>query len=78
MPSAARKAKAPSSITAGAVVQLTDAADAMHAALVRRADDLVGCVPGLPEQKALAAIVHALEAYEAQRWPTGVIPGGKG
>jgi len=78
MPSAARKTKAPSSKPAGAVEHLSQAADAMHAALVRRADDLMECVPGSPEEKELTAIADALEAYEAQRWPTGKIPGGKG
>ena len=50
----------------------------MHAALVKRADDLMGCVPGSPEEQELESIADALEAYEAQRWPLGKVPGGKG
>ena len=78
MPSAARKTKVPSSKPLGAVQHLTGAADAMHAALVQRADDLMGCLEGSPEEAELASIVDAIEAYEALRWPTGKIPGGKG
>ena len=78
MTSVVRKAKAPSSKPAGAVEHLTDAADAMHAALVKRADNLMGCLEGSPEEAELASIVDAIEAYEALRWPTGKIPGGKG
>ena len=48
----------------------------MHPARVKRAYDLMGCEPGSPEEKALAAIADALEAYEAQRWPMGKIPAG--
>jgi len=51
MPSAGRKTKAPNSKPASAVEHLTEAADAMHAELVKRADDLMGCVPGSPEEQ---------------------------
>jgi hypothetical protein len=53
-------------------------ADAMHALLVKRADDLEGSADGSPEDAELASIIDVVEAYEAKRWPLGKIPGGKG
>ena len=53
-------------------------ADAMHAQLVERADELVGCLEGSPEEAELAEIANVREAYEAKRSPLGKIPGGKG
>ena len=53
-------------------------ADAMHAMLVRRADNLAGCLEGSSEEAELASIVAAMEAYEQKRWPLGKEPGGKG
>ena len=52
--------------------------DAMHAVLRRRADALQGCGEGSPDQAELRAVVDALGAYEAKRWPEGKEPGGKG
>jgi hypothetical protein len=50
----------------------------LHALLVKRTDDLEACTEGSREERELAAIVRAIEAYEAVRWPTGKIAGGKG
>ena len=52
--------------------------DELHALLVKRADDLEACTEGSRKERELAAIVCAIEAYEAVRWPTGKIAGGKG
>ena len=52
--------------------------DELHAMLVKRADDLEGCAPGSDEECELSAIERAIGAYEAVRWPTGKIAGGKG
>ena len=49
-----------------------------HAILVKRADDLDDCAAGSDEERELAAIERAIGAYEAVRWPTGKVVGGKG
>ena len=52
--------------------------DKMHALLVERADTLMGCTEGSPEEAELATLTDAIEAYEAVRWPNGKVAGGKG
>ena len=52
--------------------------DAMHALLVKRADELTGCTEGSPEEAELGCVVDLIEAYERKRWPQGKVAGGKG
>ena len=51
---------------------------AMHALLVKRADALVGCTEGSPEEEELRTLADAIDAYEAKRWPSGKAAGEKG
>ena len=62
----------------GVTTPATFEADAMHALLVLRADELEGCTEDSEEEREFAMIAEAIEAYEAIRWPDGKMPGGKG
>ena len=53
-------------------------ADHMLALLVERADALMGCPEGSPEEAELATLTDAIEAYETVRWPDGKTERGKG
>jgi hypothetical protein len=64
--------------SADAVTRLSQVTDKMHGLLMGRADALMGCVEGSPEEAELAALTDVIEAYETQRWPLGKVPGGKG
>jgi hypothetical protein len=52
--------------------------DTLHTLLVKRADELDGCTDGSDDERELAAISDAIEAYETVRWPKGRVEGGKG
>ncbi len=52
--------------------------DAMHALLVKQCDELVGCTEGSNEEQELRSLADVIEAYEAKRWPSGKVAGGKG
>ena len=45
-------------------------ADAMHAALVKHVDSLVGCTEGSPEEKEHERITDVIEAYEIKKTPS--------
>jgi hypothetical protein len=47
---------------------LCDEADAMHALLVSKADELEGFVEGSNEEAKYKRIAETLEAYEKKRW----------
>jgi hypothetical protein len=51
--------------------------DAMHSLLVLRAGKLAGCTEGSDEGTELKMIAETVSAYEAKRWPDGVVPGRK-
>ena len=78
MPSVAKRVKERPDNSTEAITRLSAVTDKMHALLVERADALVGCVEGSPEEAELQALTDAIEAYERQRWPLGKILGGKG
>jgi hypothetical protein len=50
-------------------------ADAIHALLIKRADELVGCTECAPEEAELSTLAVVIDAYEAKRWPSGKAAG---
>jgi hypothetical protein len=58
-------------------VEFTSEADAMHALMVQRVNDLADSHEGTAAAAELVAIVAALVAYEAKRWPLGKVAGRK-
>jgi hypothetical protein len=43
------------------------ASDTLYALIIKRADDLAGCTEGSEEERELAAITEAIEAYTGMR-----------
>ena len=78
MASPAWKAKERGANPTEAPSRLSDVTDRMHALLVARADELMGCTENSAEQAELAALTDVIESYDRQRGPLGKIPGGKG
>jgi hypothetical protein len=68
----------PPAEVAAAPLPLTVEADAMHGALMRRADTLVSCTEGSDEEAELGEIADLLEAYQSKRWPLGEGAGREG
>jgi hypothetical protein len=68
----------PAAADGGDVSPLAAEADAMHALLVERADEIGGYPDCSPEDTELKSITDVLAAYEAKRWPSGKTAGGKG
>ena len=45
--------------------------------LIKRADELIGCTEGSSEEEELRTLADVIDAYEAKRWATGKVAGGK-
>jgi hypothetical protein len=78
MLTAAKKATMRGANPTEAVSHLAGLTDRMHGLLMDRADALMGCVEGSPEEAELAMLTDIIVAYERQRWPEGRVLGGKG
>lgn len=48
---------------------ILDAADAMHAELLKQCDELMDAMPGTNGARLLERISKVVEAYEQARWP---------
>jgi hypothetical protein len=57
---------------------VTGVTDAMHALLVKRADQLASSIDAAADVTENLAIVAVLMAYEGKRWPFGKVSVGKG
>ena len=77
MGAAARKAAETGAGLTAVAERFWHESDAMHALLIKRADALMGCTEGSPEEEELRALADAIDAYEAKRWPSGKVAGGK-
>jgi hypothetical protein len=55
-----------------------DVADKMAAYLIERADALAAHADNPRAEVELERVVDLIEAYEAKRWPSGKVAGGKG
>ena len=62
MASPARKLKERADNSADAVTRLSEVTDKMYGLLMDRADALMGCVEGSPEEAELAALTDVIEA----------------
>ena len=78
MGAAARKAAETGARLTAVAERFWHESDAMHALLIKRADALMGCTEGSPEEDELRALADVIDAYEAKRWPSGKMVGGKG
>jgi hypothetical protein len=61
-----------------AMAEPWDATDKMHAYLIERADALAAHADNPRAEAELERVVALIEAYEAKRWPSGKMAGGKG
>ena len=55
-----------------------DVTDKMLAYLIERADRLADHADHPRAEAELERVVNLIEAYEAERWPSGKLAGGKG
>jgi hypothetical protein len=61
-----------------AMAEPWDITDKMLAYLIERADQLADHADSPRAEAELERIVNLIEAYEAERWPSGKAAGGKG